>query len=172
MVYIVTSGCYSDYGIDAVFQNRDKAEAYCQCHPDAEIEEWEFFDGNTYTPFNVVKISMHIRLSGTNDIYFKFKTLSKEDYKFDMFNSDSVAIYSQQIVIYLKRLLPQNYDEEIIRGKYTKVFYDLIPEIKYIVSELDLCGKDKMTNWEKYEYAKECIEKYVEGKFGIETESI
>ena len=72
MIYIVTSGCYSDYGIDAVFQNRDKAEAYCQCHPDTEIEEWEFFDGNTYTPFNVVKISMHIRLNGTNDIYFKF----------------------------------------------------------------------------------------------------
>lgn len=69
MIYIVTSGCYSDYGIDAVFQNRDKAEAYCRCHTDTEIEEWEFFDGNTYTPFNVVKISMHIRLNGTNDIY-------------------------------------------------------------------------------------------------------
>lgn len=39
MIYIVTSGEYSDYSIDAVFQDKNKAEAYCKCHPDAEIEE-------------------------------------------------------------------------------------------------------------------------------------
>lgn len=172
MIYIVTSGCYSDYGIDAVFQNRDKAEAYCQCHPDTEIEEWEFFDGNTYTPFNVVKISMHIRLNGTNDIYFKFKTLSKEDNEFYMSNLDFVSAYSQQIEIHLRRLLPQNYDKEMVEKKYTKAFYDLVPEIKYILSELELRGKDVLTNWEEYECAKKCVKEYIAGKFGIETESI
>lgn len=42
-VYIVTSGCYSDYHIDAVLETRKQAEAYCALHPseDQEIEEWE-----------------------------------------------------------------------------------------------------------------------------------
>ena len=37
MIYIVTSGDYSDYMIEAVFQRQDKAEAYCKCHPDSRI---------------------------------------------------------------------------------------------------------------------------------------
>lgn len=46
IVYIVTSGCYSDYSIDAVLLSREQAEAYCALHPseDQEIEEWETTD--------------------------------------------------------------------------------------------------------------------------------
>lgn len=172
MIYIVTSGCYSDYGIDAVFQNRDKAEAYCRCHPNTEIEEWELLDDNIYTPFNMVMIRMCIHLDGANDIYFKFQTLSKEDDKFYMSNSDFVLEYSQRIEIHLRRLLPQNYDKEIVEKKYTKVFHDLVPEIKCILSEFDLPGNNILANREKYKYAKKYIEEYIEGKFGIETESI
>ena len=171
MIYIVTSGCYSDYGIDAVFQNRDKEEAYCRCHPDTEIEEWEFFDDNIYTPFNIVRILMRIYSDGDNKVYFCFRTLSKEDVGFYLSNQDSVSVYSNHIAINLRRLLPQNY-EETIRKKYKKVFYDLIPEIKYILSKLDLPGNNILTNRGKYKYAKKCIEEYIEGKFGIETESI
>lgn len=47
-VYIVTSGCYSDYTIDAVFTDKKKAEMYCAMHPsnDQEIEEWETEDAS------------------------------------------------------------------------------------------------------------------------------
>lgn len=48
IVYIVTSGSYSDYGIVAVFSTKEKAEAFieqrrqteCYDHDDNEIEEW------------------------------------------------------------------------------------------------------------------------------------
>lgn len=59
-IYLVTSGCYSDYGINAAFSNREKAQAYidaakkakasegedeyigdCYWSSDANIEEWE-----------------------------------------------------------------------------------------------------------------------------------
>lgn len=172
MIYIVTSGCYSDYGIDAVFQNRDKAKDYCRCHPNAEIEEWQFFDDNIYTPFNIVRILMRIYSNGDNNVYFDFGTLSKEDDGCYMSNRNSVSMYSNHIEIHLRRLLPQNYDEEIIREKYKKVFYDLFPEIKYILSELGVFSKDDFNNWEEYKYVKKYIEEYIEGKFGIETESI
>lgn len=45
IVYIVTSGEYSDYGINAVFDNKTQAELYCAAHDDGfnipEIEEWD-----------------------------------------------------------------------------------------------------------------------------------
>lgn len=41
-IFIVTSGEYSDYHIDAVFSTREKAEEYADiCGPDYEIEEYE-----------------------------------------------------------------------------------------------------------------------------------
>lgn len=41
-IYIVTSGCYSDYSIEAVFTTQDKANDYVQQHgTDYRIEEYE-----------------------------------------------------------------------------------------------------------------------------------
>lgn len=43
-VYIVTSGEYSDYGIECVFSSRQKAEEYikeCDAYPLCRIEEYE-----------------------------------------------------------------------------------------------------------------------------------
>lgn len=41
-IYIVTSGCYSDYSIEAVFTTQDKANDYVQQHgTDYNIEEYE-----------------------------------------------------------------------------------------------------------------------------------
>lgn len=54
IVYIVTSGNYSDYTIDAVFKDKAKAEFYCKCHRECSIEEWNFSDSDTFTPFNHV----------------------------------------------------------------------------------------------------------------------
>lgn len=48
-VYIVTYGSYSDYGIDAVFLDREKAAFYCDVHnkghyDEHRIEEWDTKD--------------------------------------------------------------------------------------------------------------------------------
>lgn len=49
-VYVITSGCYSDYHINRVFIDRDKAELYCAMvnkdfnHEAVEIEEYETSD--------------------------------------------------------------------------------------------------------------------------------
>ena len=40
-VYVVTSGCYSDYQIEAVFTDPDKANAYANLDSDREVEEYE-----------------------------------------------------------------------------------------------------------------------------------
>ncbi len=48
-VYVITRGVYSDYGIEAIFTNREAAEKYCAVHPieygdKAMIEEWDISD--------------------------------------------------------------------------------------------------------------------------------
>lgn len=173
MIYIVTSGEYSDYSIDAVFQNKDKAEAYCKCHPDAEIEEWEFFDDHIYTPFNVVTIHMNILSSKNEEIHFDFRTLSQEDASFYMVNRENVTVYTpHHISIFLIRMLPKNYDKQYIKNKYTKVFYDLISEIKYVVSDIGLNYDYMKNSYDQCKYAEGLLTEYLAGKFGIETESV
>ena len=173
MIYIVTSGEYSDYSIDAVFQDENKAEAYCKCHPNAEIEEWELFDDNIYTPFNVVNIHMDILENNGKRIYFKFQTLSKEDANYYMTNNDSVTVYSSNhINIHLIRMLPQNYDKENIENKYTKVFYDLISEIRYLVSDTGLSSDVMKITYDQRQYVTQLVTEFVAGKFGIEAESV
>ena len=39
-VYVVTSGEYSDYGISAVFTDKEKAEIYCAAHSDKYDENY------------------------------------------------------------------------------------------------------------------------------------
>lgn len=164
IVYIVTSGCYSDYSIDAVFKDKAKAEFYCKCHTDCEIEEWNLSDGDTFTPFNHVSIIFSIRQDrDLRDNYFNFKCSAIEDSKFYLKNRDSVSVYAKDwIEIALHRRLPNNYDEEKIKAKYTKVFQDLRAEILYLVSELNL------DSWENRKLAAKYIEEYIKGKFGIE----
>ena len=40
-IYVVTSGTYSNYGIDAVFTDREKAKQYANLDSGREIEEYE-----------------------------------------------------------------------------------------------------------------------------------
>lgn len=60
-IYIVTSGCYSDYGIDAVFLDEKEAEKYIATknkedawHDNYDIEEYETQDGKINIGNNVI----------------------------------------------------------------------------------------------------------------------
>ena len=163
-LYIVTAGDYSDYHIEAVFKDKNKAEFYCTCHENCEIEEFGFSDDNIFTPFESVIINFYIYTDKSREdkAIFKFRHLSKEDDRWYMKNRNSVSAYGDWINICLYRRLPDNYDEEKIRQKYTKVCQDLKAEILYFVSEYDL------STYEKRRICDENLRKYIEGKFGIE----
>lgn len=164
-VYIVTAGCYSDYHIEAVFKEKSKAEFYCSCHKDCDIEEYNFSDNKTFTPFESVTIYFDIfnRKVGKDKINFNFSRLSKEDGKNYLENRNSVYVYGHDwISIVLHRRLPNNYDEQAIRSKYTKVCQDLRAEISYLVQEHDC------STFELRMICGENIEEYIKDKFGIE----
>lgn len=165
-VYIVTAGEYSDYHIEAVFKDKAKAEAYCKCHKDCEIEDFDFSDDNIYTVFNYVRIQYSIYLNRDldNNLYIQFGRLTKEDDGYLDQNEEYVNVYGDWLSIVIIRKLPEVYDEDEIREKYTKVLHDLHAEVKYMLSEQDT------SSYEKEKIAEDNILKAIESKFGIEKE--
>lgn len=163
-IYVVTAGNYSDYHIEAIFEDEAKAEYYCTCHENCEIEEYGFSDERIFTPFNSVVINFTIRKNEKDEIDFTFKHLSKEDGDFYLKNRDEISVYDHDwVILTLYRRLPDKYDEQKIRDKYTKVYQDLRAEILYIASETDC------SSYENEKIAEEYIQKYIEGRFGIEN---
>lgn len=161
MIYIVTYDEGDGCSIQAVFQNKEKAEAYCNCHPHGMIEEWEFFDDNIYTPFDIVFIKMITQPD--DNIYFKFETYSKEDDSEFMRNSDHASVYrcSNNIELNLIRMLPKNYDKESIVNKYTEVFYEINPQIKRLFSDLGLSDNALKNDYKKCEYAEQMLKEFI-----------
>lgn len=136
-VYIVTHGEYSDYHICAVFENKEKANAYQCCHPNTYIEEWELDDDRIYTAFNVVLVTCQLYNESNFDIVpkkteIKFATYSTED-DGDMFDDEYwLNMFSSKYIDFgFRRKLPDTYDKDKVEDKYSKVVNDIAAEIEY-----------------------------------------
>lgn len=165
-VYVVTAGSYSDYHIEAVFKDRAKAEAYCNCHLGCQIEDFGFSDDNVYTIFNYVDIEYIIEFNkDVNDrLGIEFGRLTKEDDDCYNKNDASVSVLNCAVVINITRKLPEVYDEDKIREKYTKILHDLRAEVEYMLSEQDT------SSCEKTRIAEDNILKAIKSKFEFEKE--
>lgn len=97
-IYIVTSGCYSDYRIEAVFTTQDKANDYVQQHgADCDIEEYEL-DGEVVKEEKSWRVAFYLDKDfnlekHTQDAY----VCSTLDYKYK--DTCHVAIYPTMNVI-------------------------------------------------------------------------
>ena len=137
-IYIVTSGIYSNYHIDAVFKNKNKAESYCDCHENCDIEEFEFSDDKIYTAFNYVSIQCAYRFDQEQEINisFYFGRLAEED---SDWTSGTIATVDDRnrLTLIINKKLSEEYDENKIQNEYLKVFDDLKTDIKQMLSEQD-----------------------------------
>lgn len=165
-VYIVSSDSYSDHYIGAVFKDRAKAEAYCKCHKCCEVLDFDFSDDNVYTIFNYVDIKYIIEFNkDVNDrLGIEFGRLTKEDDDCYNQNDASVSVLNCAVVINIIRKLPEVYDEDKIREKYTKILHDLRAEVEYMLSEQDT------SSCEKTRIAEDNILKAIKSKFEFEKE--
>ena len=156
-VYIVTSGIYSDYGIDQVFKSREKAELYCECHEGCKIEEWDFNDDCIYTAYDYAYISSNIYLEHNRyNIECDIKRGAIEEnpyyrnriyvwpYIGKEFQKDRRRV---EIVVY--RELPKNYSKMQIEYKWKRLIEDLAPEIRYEFSGVDSVANRIVTEFVK-----------------------
>ena len=142
-VYIVTSGSYSDYSIEKVFLDEEKAEKYANCFDttyymdSVRVEVHETSDDEeineiTYVTANYRKYSQEWRSSEVTVNILKSNTIDDtvEDLTSNWFYKST---YGYELTI--KRVISnENYDEDVIKNKYKKVLEDMMYQIEYLIS--------------------------------------
>lgn len=136
-VYVVTSGVYSDYGIEKVFLDKEKAEHYAQWGYGRRVEVYNSSDD--YKVNEVYKIVVngniaqnHIVLDPTISIYETDRHFDDSIYFHTSWHSTINDVYAFGFTKYISN---DNYDKEFLYNKYKKAYYDLANIIKYHLSE-------------------------------------
>ncbi len=141
-IYIVTSGCYSEYMIEKVFSNRAAAEEFKKWHNITnDIEEYEVF-AEPLEKHEGEK-AMFIRVQGTVyseavvDIKYVIRpALIREGGTTQHNGLVDYNKHSGSFTLYNEHFIPvANWDEEKYKAKFTKALYDLAGIIKAMFAE-------------------------------------
>ena len=117
-VYIVTSGCYSDYHIEAVFLSHKKAMLYCAVHhaPHIDIEEYDTDDENIESNEKCGYVYHWVQTTyrwGTTSGYYRIDIMTKSQY--DKLSDKDKSVWLDSP------------DEE----KAEKILHDCVAQAKY-----------------------------------------
>lgn len=128
-IYIVTCGCYSDYYIDKVFTDKDKAEEYRKWCTDAnDLEVYDTEDDFRFTKFYKITVNYRINDNGRNKeptINIDRCTNAQVSRNYTSV-SDMHGYGGRYIYTYMIRYVPEeNWNEDFYRNKYTKAAYDI-----------------------------------------------
>lgn len=142
-VFVVTSGCYSDYTIERLFSNRSAAEEYKKWHDIRnEIEELDVYD----EPFikEDGEQAMLIRVQGTvyPEAVVNIRVETRHTMIHDYTKTHGAGITrmnygpDRSFTIYTYRSVPISiWDEEKWKAKMTKYLYDLAAMTKSMFAE-------------------------------------
>lgn len=144
-VYIVTSGSYSDYGINRVFLDRGKAEKYAKTVRDVnDIETYETSDDAEYQEYAEIDVEYCInpKWSWQKEFAVSFEhanTLDREKREISAYNADDDAIW-------LVRTAPVNADTYVLERKYRRVCEDLYAQIRSLI-DIERWTPDMVSEW-------------------------
>lgn len=144
-IYVITSGEYSDYHIDAIFLNEEKAEEYIRLYPNCVIEEYEPFDDDfeigkyeikKYLVVNYQIGSWNNNKEGIDFYIGKTNTREYNDLKEYPYNYRKYSYYdwsdSHAITIY--KLVDDDFTidklTDDIKQKYLKICRDYVAKAK------------------------------------------
>lgn len=129
-VYLVTSGEYSDYGIEKIFLDKKKAEEFAKWIPYAnDIEEYETADDLDYGKYYRVRASY---VEGEK-VRFLIERVTEGA---NRETSVDYNFYRNRYELFIVRYIPEaNWDEEKYTDRMTKACYDYMGRIKYMLSE-------------------------------------
>jgi len=137
-VYIVTSGSYSDYEINAVFADKGKAQKYAELKEGAEVQEWGFSDEKVFVKQFRVRCTYHTKdtMIGICPIHKGGFVFDVSAYDIDEMNRNEETIYNRLYgSLSLVRPLPDTEEPSQDRKndldrKYLKVCQDMAAEIE------------------------------------------
>jgi len=124
-VYIVTDGSYSDYHIERVFLEKEKAEHFSELI-DGDVGEYETDDDKQFEDYNVIRCWYNF----IGEFTSYFTNIVGQKYAL---NKTAFSIFKNTSMnnLYLQRVVPNDSNEEDMTNKYKKVCYDIFAEIKY-----------------------------------------
>lgn len=137
-IYIVTRGEYSDYYIDKVFTDRDKAEEYRKWCPDAnELEEYNTEDDCVVDKYYKIMVDYYT---------YDYNRFEKPNVRIERCNCKGngwTHVYDRRNISYqphtgvvLTRYISEtNWNEEFYTKRYIKAVYDLMAQAKQLLSE-------------------------------------
>jgi len=133
-VYVVTSGCYPDYEINAVFDNKKDAELYCSKYDDCTIEEYVM---NEPVP---ERLSYKVYFDRNKNITGIYVNYPSEDVESISFMSDRMILFinandmdharkkaSDELMMVLANQLthfPLLYTKCVEKQSYSSTWYD------------------------------------------------
>lgn len=129
-VYVVTSGEYSDYVIEKIFLDKEKAKEFAKWVPSAnDVEEYETADDVCYGKYYRVRASyvegekVRFLIDGVTE------GANRE-------TSVDYNVYRNRYELFIVRYIPEaNWNEEKCKARMTKACYDYIGHIKYMLSD-------------------------------------
>lgn len=139
-VYVVTSGEYSDYHIERIFQSEEKANQYVKArHNVPHIEVYNFADDNLNTLITEGKLLRgSITLEGKSEVWLDDECEQSDKYMV-LGESDEycyIGRYIKTYQLYMSKFIPkiQWKNEKSIR-KFEKILIDKITEIKSMFAD-------------------------------------
>ncbi len=135
-IYIVTSGEYSDYDIERVFLDENKANKYAKMRAYSKVEEYET-EENEFSEIIYASISYQIENDKEDYNFTMHITNTLDDDEKDMHYTGFYGWTTRPVeYLNLKRVIRnRNYDEEKLRDKYLKVCHDLYAKVKYMQTQ-------------------------------------
>lgn len=150
-VYIVTRGCYSDYSIDKVFTDREKAEKYVAYnsggYDEPMIEEYDTVEQD-FEQINYIEVNyditkddefFEIEFFKTDSIGKELKSVETTDFSVNRFEDDYDSLF-------LTRTISAEHIKENIKDKYLKVCRDLYAQIKSL-KEVEGWNEEMINDW-------------------------
>lgn len=132
-IYIVTSGIYSDYRINRVYIDKNKANEYAEWlgSDHVTVEEYDTSDNDYINKQYCVRVT----LKWYKNKKEKLSTNSYRDCESDYnYNSYINWLYEEELVV-VRTVNGVNFDEHYWEDKLTKYAYDLKAQIEYLKSE-------------------------------------
>lgn len=154
--------------VKAVFKEKKKAEEYCFRHINCSIKEYSYSDDKTYTPLERVIIEGEINEQSLPICTFEHLTKEDAGYK----GKEFVCVFHRWgdscFKFQINKILPNNYNEEIEKLKYTLILQDVINTSKIELKGIPLDGFGQMIRSSDLIVSK--LEKIMAEKFNVKIE--